>query len=62
MIKYLVNRYRGWGIAKKTLIILLFVSIVPVMVIEIITCIIAANTIKKTDGYSGGKQYEIIPE
>lgn len=47
MIKYLVNRYRGWGIAKKTLIILLFVSIVPVMVIEIITCIIAANTIKK---------------
>ncbi|ADL03541.1 sensor histidine kinase [Lacrimispora saccharolytica] len=47
MIKYLVNRYRGWGIAKKTLIILLFVSIVPVTVIEIITCIIAANTLKK---------------
>jgi two-component system sensor histidine kinase YesM len=47
LIKYLVNRYRGWGIAKKTLIILLFVSIVPVMVIEIITCVIAANTIKK---------------
>ena len=47
MIKYLVNRYRSWGIAKKTLIILLFVSIVPVMVIEIITCVIAANTLKK---------------
>lgn len=50
MIKYLVNRYRGCGIAKKTLIILLFVSIVPVMAIEILTCIIAANTLKKQTG------------
>lgn len=50
MIKYLVNRYRGCGIAKKTLIILLFVSIIPVMAIEILTCIIAANTLKKQTG------------
>ena len=50
MIKYLVNRYRECGIAKKTLIILLFVSIVPVMAIEILTCIIAANTLKKQTG------------
>lgn len=47
MIKYLRNRYRGYGIAKKTLIILIFGSIVPVLLIEIITCMIAANTLKR---------------
>lgn len=47
MIKKLADKYRSWGIAKKTLFILLFVSVVPVLVIEIITCMIAANTLKK---------------
>jgi len=43
----LTDRYRSWGIAKKTLIILLVVSIIPVIVIESITCVIAENTLKK---------------
>ena len=47
MIKFLTDRYRSWGIAKKTLIILLVVSIIPVIVIESITCVIAENTLKK---------------
>lgn len=47
VIKYLINRYREYGIAKKILIILLFGSIVPVILIEIITCAIAANTLRR---------------
>ena len=47
MIKFLTDRYRSWGIAKKTLIILLVVSIIPVILIESITCVIAENTLKK---------------
>ncbi|MEY8352814.1 histidine kinase [Lachnospiraceae bacterium 54-53] len=47
MIKYLIKRYRGYGIAKKILVILIFGSIVPVLLIEIITCMIAANTLKR---------------
>lgn len=47
LIKYLMKRYREYGIAKKILIILLFGSIVPVILIEIITCVIAANTLRR---------------
>ena len=47
MVKYLIDRYQGWGIAKKTWIILFFVSIVPVMVIAVITCMISSNTLKR---------------
>jgi two-component system sensor histidine kinase YesM len=50
LIRYWINKYREYGIAKKTLVILLFGSIVPVILIEIITCMIAANTLmRQTD-------------
>lgn len=47
MFKYILNKYREYGIAKKLLIMLLCGSILPVMLIEIITCTIAVNTLKR---------------
>lgn len=47
MFKYILNKYREYGIAKKILIIVLIGSIIPVMLIEIITCTIAFNTLKR---------------
>lgn len=47
MIRQLLNRYKSYNIARKTLIILLAGSIVPLMIMETITCIIAASTLKR---------------
>lgn len=47
MIRKLLNRYKSYSIAKKTLIILLAGSIVPLMIMETITCMIAASTLKR---------------
>lgn len=47
MIRKLLNRYKSYSIAKKTLIILLAGSMVPLMIMETITCMIAASTLKR---------------
>jgi len=47
LIRKLLNRYKSYSIAKKTLIILLAGSIVPLMIMETITCMIAASTLKR---------------
>lgn len=47
MIGRLLDRYKSYHIAKKILIILLAGSIVPLMIMETFTCIIAASTLKR---------------
>lgn len=47
MFQYILHKYREYGIAKKLLIMMLCASILPLIVIEIITCTIAVNTLKR---------------
>lgn len=55
VIRSILNKYRQYSIAKKLLIMLLFGSIIPVMLIEVITCAIAMNTlIRQTDSLIEG--------
>lgn len=46
MLQYIRSKYAGYGIARKILAMLLLVSILPIILIEIVTCSIGANAIQ----------------
>lgn len=46
MFRYIKNKYKSLGIAKKILHMLLLASVFPILIIDVITCAIVANTLQ----------------